>query len=163
MNQLEEEVVFHHFRAFLLESESKILSTEETTTRHSSEDQIMTASLSHAVALAKKEIKEGGSRRRYSDQLKDAIRAAAKENSKLALSKGTGISYKTILNITGTKKRAKTRRKPGARRVGRPKRSAAVSVAITVDLPSGATLTYSDLTLLRADAQALNGAVKSLS
>lgn len=122
----------------------------------------MTTSLDKAVAQAKKETKKGRGRRRYSDELKDLIRAAAKDNSKLALSKGTGISYKTILNITGTKKRPKTQRKPGTRRVGRPKRSAAVSVAITVDLPSGATLTYSDLALLRADAQALNGAAKSL-
>ncbi len=106
----------------------------------------MTA-LKSAVALAKKERKTKG-RVRYSNELKAALKIAAKATSKSQLAKATGISYPTILRIVGTKKR----------RNAAPKTGTPTSLEINVTLPSNTTLRYSSLQELKSDAVALKNA-----
>ena len=95
-------------------------------------------SLETAVRLAKKDRSAKG-RTRYSDELKSAIRDAAKSNSKSKIAKETKISYPTVLKIVGTRKRARKSARPAAAKNG------ALSMAITVKLPSKATLQYTDI------------------
>ena len=113
-------------------------------------------SLETAVRLAKKDRSAKG-RTRYSDELKSAIRDAAKSNSKSKIAKETKISYPTVLKIVGTRKRARKSARPAA-----AAKNGALSMAITVKLPSKATLQYTDIAQLKADAKALSKAAGQL-
>ncbi len=113
------------------------------------------SALATAIELAKKDRSKKG-RTRYSPELKKAIRDAAKSHSKSKIAKDTSISYPTVLKIIGTNRSA-----PAKNRRARRAPAGAASLAITVTLPSGKSLEYSDLSLLKADAKALSQAASS--
>ena len=127
----------------------------------------MDNALKTAVELAKKERSQRKGRQSYSDDLKNALREAAKSHTKSELGKQTGISFPTLQKIIG-----KTR-KPGkaAKRASRPAKTrtraassanGAVTIKVSVSLPSGTELTYSDLKSLRDDAATLAQAAKQV-
>lgn len=127
----------------------------------------MDPALKTAVELAKKERSQRKGRQSYSDDLKNALREAAKSHTKSELGKQTGISFPTLQKIIGkTRKAGKTSKSSGRPRKSRASSAAlagdAIKIQVSVNLPSGAELTYSDLKSLRDDAATLSQAAKQV-
>ena len=130
----------------------------------------MDSALKTAVDLAKKERSKRKGRQSYSDELKDAIRAASQSHTKSEIGKQTGISFPTLQKIIGKtrksgktgggKRRASRKSAPSRKRAGAS--TDAIKVQVSVRLPSGAELTYSDLKSLRDDAATLAQAAKQV-
>ena len=128
----------------------------------------MPDSLQQAAKLAKKEKVTRKGRRGYSDELKALIRAAAADNSKAEIERKTGITFPTLQRIIGSSGKPRAGRKAGAAAKSSGGRGARTQgsvplLEITVKLPSGASLNYSDVSSLRADASALAEAAQGLA
>ncbi len=115
------------------------------------------------MALAQRERKTRKGRQSYSSELQDAIRAASAGHSKSEISKSTGISFPTLQRIVGPSRPKPGRKGKASKKPRATATTGAVSISITVSLPSGAVLRYDDPELVRKDARLLSDAAKRLA
>ena len=124
----------------------------------------MTEVLDTLKKMAAAERKTRRGRRGYSDDLRKAIRSAAKSHTKTEIGKATKISYPTLIRIVGlsAKRKKVTTKGRSPRRKAAAAAKSAVTIHVSVSLPSGTNLTYSDLSSLRADAKVIGEAAKAV-